>query len=83
MYNFYIDTSNKKWGRAYLNKEFFKLLNDNFRNKILLIFAEQSSNNRQCILLARIHYTEDIGDASMKLSIYILSYVIIKQLNGQ
>ena len=44
MYNFYIDTSNKKWGRAYLNKEFFKLLNDNFRNKKLLIFAEQSSN---------------------------------------
>jgi len=43
MYNFYNDTTQKKWGRPYLNELFFKLLYKNFSNKILLIFAEKSS----------------------------------------
>ncbi|MBH88004.1 MAG: hypothetical protein CMJ12_02470 [Pelagibacterales bacterium] len=42
MYDFYINTSEKKWGNAYLNKDFFKLLKKNFSNKILIIFAKES-----------------------------------------
>ena len=41
MYNFYINTADKKWGNAYLNKDFFKLLSKNFSDKILIIFAKE------------------------------------------
>ena len=43
MYNFYHNTADKKWGKAYLNKNFFDLLAKNFSNKILLIFAEENN----------------------------------------
>ena len=43
MYEFYRNTTNKKWGKAYLNRKFFSLLAKNFSNKILLIFAEQNN----------------------------------------
>ena len=40
-YNFYLNTVDKKWGGAYLTKEFFHLLNDTMINDILLIIAKQ------------------------------------------
>ena len=40
-YNFYLNTVDKKWGGAYLTKEFFHLLNDTMKNDILLIIAKQ------------------------------------------
>ena len=43
MYEFYRNTTDKKWGKAYLNRKFFSLLAKNFSNKILLIFAEQNN----------------------------------------
>jgi len=43
MYLFYFQTAQKKWGKPYLNKKFFNLLSKNFTDKILLIFAENSS----------------------------------------
>ena len=42
MYNFYLNTSDKKWGQAYLNKKFFDLLAKNFSDKILIVFAEDN-----------------------------------------
>ncbi|MED5472755.1 MAG: GNAT family N-acetyltransferase, partial [Pseudomonadota bacterium] len=39
-YNFYLDTTEKKWGGAYLNKAFFELIGERMSDKILLIFAE-------------------------------------------
>lgn len=39
-YRFYIDTAEKKWGGAYLNKKFFKLLGERMADKILLVMAE-------------------------------------------
>ena len=35
-YNFYLNTVDKKWGGAYLTKEFFHLLNDTMKNDIIL-----------------------------------------------
>ena len=43
MYNFYQNTADKKWGKAYLNKKFFDLLAKNFSNNILLVFAEDNN----------------------------------------
>jgi len=42
MYNFYLNTADKKWGKAYLNKNFFDLLAKNFSDKILIVFAEDN-----------------------------------------
>ncbi len=39
MYNFYINTTDKKWGNAYLTKGFFDLLEKNFSERILIKFA--------------------------------------------
>ncbi|MBH68351.1 MAG: GNAT family N-acetyltransferase [Rhodospirillaceae bacterium] len=39
-YSFYIDTSDRKWGGAYLNKQFFRLLGKKMADKVLLIMAE-------------------------------------------
>lgn len=39
MYEFYIDTGNRKWGSPYLNRESFSLLGENLRDHILLVFA--------------------------------------------
>ena len=40
MFEFYLDTSNRKWGRPYLNRAFFSLLGAAMREKCLLIFAK-------------------------------------------
>ena len=38
-YGFYLDTSRRKWGRPYLNKEFFSLIHERFAAQTLLIMA--------------------------------------------
>ncbi|MCC3860482.1 GNAT family N-acetyltransferase [Pseudemcibacter aquimaris] len=40
-YEFYINTSNRKWGRPYLNRAFFSILSENIPNDILLIMAKR------------------------------------------
>lgn len=39
LFAFYQDTSQRKWGQAYLNREFFQLLGERMADRVLLIFA--------------------------------------------
>jgi len=39
-YAFYQNTSDRKWGQAYLNREFFSLLGETMGQRVLLIIAE-------------------------------------------
>ncbi|MDG1709429.1 MAG: GNAT family N-acetyltransferase [Emcibacteraceae bacterium] len=39
-YDFYVNTANKKWGRPYLNREFFSLLSKYIPENLLLIMAK-------------------------------------------
>ena len=39
-YRFYRDTSNRKWGNAYLNREFFSRLHETMAEHVVLIMAE-------------------------------------------
>jgi predicted N-acyltransferase len=39
-YRFYMDTSDRKWGSAYLNREFFALLGERMADRVLLVMAE-------------------------------------------
>jgi len=39
-YNFYLDTSGRKWGHAYLNRQFFTLLGERLGDAILLVLAQ-------------------------------------------
>ncbi len=41
MFEFYIDTGNRKWGRPYLNRKFFSLLGANMSERCLLILAKR------------------------------------------
>jgi len=38
-YDFYCNTSDKKWGQAYLNREFFTLLSEKMADRIVLIMV--------------------------------------------
>ncbi|WP_017931418.1 GNAT family N-acetyltransferase [Robiginitomaculum antarcticum] len=38
-YQFYLDTSQRKWGRPYLNRAFFDLINQTFATQTLLVLA--------------------------------------------
>ncbi len=40
-YNFYLNTIDRKWGGAYLNRDFFDLISDKLSSKILLIIAKK------------------------------------------
>lgn len=40
-FEFYLNTSNRKWGRPYLNREFFSLLSENIPESLLLIMAKR------------------------------------------
>lgn len=40
-YNFYLDTSYRKWGQAYLNREFFEILGQTMADKVLLVLAQR------------------------------------------
>lgn len=40
-FDFYMDTADRKWGRPYLNREFFSFLGRNLTDRILLIMAKR------------------------------------------
>ena len=40
-YQFYVDTSARKWGRPYLNRLFFSLIGERMADKIVLIMAKR------------------------------------------
>jgi predicted N-acyltransferase len=39
-HTFYMDTSDRKWGSAYLNRDFFTLLGERLADRVLLVIAE-------------------------------------------
>jgi len=43
-YQFYITTVEKKWAHAYLNQEFFMLLQERLANKVVMIMAEDDGD---------------------------------------
>lgn len=42
-YKFYIDTSMRKWGQPYLNRQFFSLIGQTMSDKILLIMVKNNN----------------------------------------
>jgi predicted N-acyltransferase len=42
MYDFYVDTGNRKWGRPYLNRTFFSLLGQSMSERCLLVLAKRN-----------------------------------------
>lgn len=40
-YQYYMDTGSRKWGRPYLNREFFSLIGQSIPNDILLVMAKR------------------------------------------
>jgi uncharacterized protein len=40
-YSFYMDTGSRKWGRPYLNRKFFSLLNEKLAERTLLVMAKR------------------------------------------
>jgi hypothetical protein len=42
-YRFYLATSDRKWGSAYLNRKFFALINERMANKIVLVLARKGA----------------------------------------
>jgi uncharacterized protein len=43
-YEFYLATSDRKWGSAYLNRKFFALIGDRMPEKIVLVMARRGRN---------------------------------------
>ena len=43
-YDFYRNTSDRKWGYAYLNRNFFSLLGERCRQNVILIYAEMNGS---------------------------------------
>lgn len=41
-FQFYIDTSNRKWGKPYLNRVFFSYLSERLQNNLILIMAKRN-----------------------------------------
>lgn len=41
MWNFYCETNSRKWGNAYLNKDFFDRIYDNFLHRTVMILARR------------------------------------------
>jgi len=42
-FEFYLNTSNKKWGRPYLNREFFSLMQEKIAEHVILIMAKREN----------------------------------------
>jgi len=42
-FNFYINTSMRKWGHSYLTREFFAMIGDNMSENILLVMAKRKN----------------------------------------
>ncbi len=51
-FKFYQDTGARKWGRPYLNREFFDLLHQTMRKNILLILAKRDN----CWIAGALHF---------------------------
>ncbi len=43
-FRFYMDTGARKWGRPYLNREFFSVVSEQLNERILLVFAKRNGN---------------------------------------
>ncbi|MCB1309573.1 MAG: N-acetyltransferase [Leptospiraceae bacterium] len=43
MWSFYMDTGNRKWGSPYLNRVWFDLIHAQFRDRMLLVMARDST----------------------------------------
>ena len=43
-YEFYLDTSMRKWGHPYLERDFFSLIGESLSDKALLIMARKNNN---------------------------------------
>lgn len=41
-YEFYMDTGSRKWGRPYLNRKFFSLVNERLAERTLLVMAKRN-----------------------------------------
>jgi predicted N-acyltransferase len=41
-FDFYVDTGNRKWGRPYLNRQFFSLLGEGLSDRILLVMCKRA-----------------------------------------
>ena len=57
-YEFYLNTVDKKWGGAYLTKNFFYLINQNMKDRVLLVIAKQHDK----IVAAALNF---IGDDTL------------------
>lgn len=44
IWEFYLDTHSRKWGSAYLNQQFFDLMFQNFRHRLVFIMAYDGNN---------------------------------------
>ncbi|MCH7519086.1 MAG: GNAT family N-acetyltransferase [Candidatus Dadabacteria bacterium] len=44
IWEFYLDTHSRKWGSAYLNREFFDLMYQNFRHRLVFVMANDGNN---------------------------------------
>ena len=41
-FDFYMDTGSRKWGRPYLTREFFSIVSEKMRDRILLVMAKRA-----------------------------------------
>ncbi|UTD28793.1 GNAT family N-acetyltransferase [Bradyrhizobium sp. WD16] len=41
-FDFYIETGSRKWGRPYLNREFYRLIGETMADKVLLVMARRA-----------------------------------------
>ena len=54
-YEFYLSTIDKKWGGAYLTKDFFHSINRSMKNKILLVIAKKNND----IIAGALNFVSD------------------------
>jgi len=43
-FEFYMETGSRKWGRPYLNRQFYRLIGDTMRDQVLLVMAKRAGN---------------------------------------
>lgn len=43
-YDYYLDTSARKWGRPYLNRDFFQLLGERLGHQVMLVMVERDGD---------------------------------------
>ena len=79
-FGFYMDTGSRKWGRPYLNRRFFALLQERMADKVLLILARRSGGpwiagalnllGRDCLYGRHWGCTEDVPFLHFELCYY-------------